>query len=195
MDAAGPVNEFVAGKPIASVDEAVVRAIADFYAEVYARDPKRIALADTPFPGRLRRDLCFLNEVGVIDDPLAAGLDAAAARLAPEQVWVGFDYTDAVLKNFVVLPESARICAVDVESLSADRLLGTGVAKALYLWLEPARTRLLDALDARGVPDFRSYWPFVELHFHCARARRDLERGDRPLDLAAFDALLERAGS
>ena len=84
--------------------------------------------------------------------------------LAPASLWVGHDCTDTILKNFVRTPEG-RIRAVDVESLGADQLLGSGAAKACLRWLGPERERFLARLRTAGVPDFFAYLPFVELCF------------------------------
>jgi hypothetical protein len=183
--------EFVEGEPIRKVEEGVVRAIAGFYADVYSNDPTCVPLADTSFPHRLGRDLLFLNEVGVIDDTLKGQLDAAAERLAPERVWIGFDYTDAVLKNFVTLPGSKRICAVDVESLECDQMLGFGLGKALERWLEPHRKLFLDCLDASEAPDLSESLGYAELSFLAFWTRMGfLEQKWRFVDAARFERFL-----
>ena len=89
----------------------------------------------------------------------------SALPLAPDQVWVGFDYTDPVLKNFVAAADDGRICAIDVESLEADQLIGFGVAKALLRWMEPDRDVFLAHLAATRCPNFQPHFDFVELSF------------------------------
>ena len=103
--------EFVEGERIHGIDEQLVRAVAEFYGDVYAREASLVPLVETPFDARLRSDLRFLHEVEVIDDAAYRDLSAAAERLAPERVWVGFDYTDAVLKNFIVRPATSILHA------------------------------------------------------------------------------------
>lgn len=179
--------EFIPGARPGPVDAALARRVADFFADLYAREPRLVPLEDTPFAGRLQRNLRFLGEVGVLDADLRGDLERAAARLRPKEVWVGFDYTDAVLKNFVAAEDDGRICAVDVESLAADELMGVGVAKAAERWLGPHRDAFLDHLWRPGVPDLRPVLPFVELHFLAHwTARAFLERKWRFVDAARF---------
>lgn len=157
--------DFLPGHALGPVDEKLARQLADFFAELYARAPRLLPAAATPFPARLRRNLRVLSEVGVLEATLRADLERAAERLAPDTLWVGFDYTDAVRKNFIAAADDGRICAVDVESLAADELIGVGFAKAAERWLGSYRDAFLDQLRQPGVPDFLPYLPFVELYF------------------------------
>jgi hypothetical protein len=180
--------DFVEGHRPGPVDEKLARAVADFFAELYAREARLVPADRTPFPARLRRNLRFLHGVGVLDAALAADLQAAVLGCAPDRVWVGFDYTDAVLKNFIAAADDGRICAVDVESLAADELIGVGFAKASERWLGPHRDAFLDQLFRPGVPDFRPYLPFVELHFLAHWTQRAfMERKWRFVDAARFE--------
>lgn len=180
--------EFVDGTPIQEVDERVVKKIADFYAVVYARRPRLVDTAEFPCLRRLHRDLRFLNQVRVLGDSAYRELDAAAERLTPKQVWVGFDYTDPVLKNFVITRDSGRVCAVDVESLQDDQLIGTGVAEARVRWLGPFLEVFFDHLAREGVPDFQSHFPFVELCYLATRTKVGfLKKNWRFVNPALFD--------
>lgn len=156
--------QFVDGQRLAEVDEPALAKLADFYAAVYSRRPRQVALADRPYVRRIDQNLRFLNQVGVLSDTTRRDLEAVARRLAPERVWIGFDYLDPVLKNFVIRNDG-QLCAVDVESLFDEQLIGTGVAKACVHWLEPFRDDVLARLAGAGAPDFQSYFGFVELAF------------------------------
>ena len=68
------------------------------------------------------------------------------------------------VKNFLLDP-TGRLMAVDVESLGADQLIGSGAAKACARWIGAQRAPFLASLRSAGAPDFQSYWPFVELSF------------------------------
>jgi hypothetical protein len=185
--------DFIDGDPITGADESSVRKLAEFYAGVYAREPRLVALADTPFAMRLRSDLRFLAEVGVLDAHAGKGLLAAAEGLAPEQVWLGFDYTDPVRKNFVVAKESARICAVDVESLECDQLLGFGLGKAFARWLEPQRELFLECLADSDAPDLSQNLPYAELCFLAFWTKMGfLEQKWRYVDVSHFERFLSR---
>lgn len=160
--------DYVRGTRPSGDDAGFVELLADFFATLYRRAPRRMRLADTAVPARLERDLRFLGNVGVIGETHAAELRRTAARLAPEEVWVGFDYVDPVLKNFVVTPEGGGMRAVDVEALCDDELLGTGVARALARWAEPHRPVLLERVMRGEAPDFGRYFGYVELSFTAA---------------------------
>ena len=184
--------EFVEGEAVSAADEATVRGVAEFYGDVYARGARRVALRDTPFPGRLGSDLNFLREVGVLDEQVYEGLCRASQRLAPEQVWLGFDYTDAVLKNFVRRPGSGRICAVDVESLECDQLLGFGLGKAFVRWLEPQRKFFLECLENSPAPDLRESLEYAELCFLAFWTKMGfLEQKWRYVDAGHFERFLK----
>ena len=160
--------DYVEGSPIVQPDTRVVEKIADFYAATYSRSARRVDVADTPFVPRLQRDLRFLNRVGILSDAAYRDLGAAVERLVPDRVWVGFDYTDAVLKNFIVTDTDGLVCGIDAESLRRDQLIGTGVANALARWLGPFQDRFLQRLFRDEIPDFRPYLPFVELCYASA---------------------------
>ena len=159
--------EFIDGARLRKkdVDEGVVEKMAELYADVYTRRPRLVDVTEFPFLPRLHRDLGFVNQVGLLADGACRELDMAAERLAPKQVWVGFDYIDPVLKNFVITRDGGRACAVDIESLQDNHLIGTGVARARMGWLGPFLDRFFERLVHKGVPDFRPYFPFVELYF------------------------------
>ncbi|MEW6298411.1 MAG: hypothetical protein AB1671_11800 [Thermodesulfobacteriota bacterium] len=180
--------EFIEGTPIQTADERVVKQIADFYAAVYARSPDQVPAAETPFPRRLRQHLRFLHQVGVLTDDAHRDLEAAAARLTPARVWVGFDYTDPVLKNFVLAPRGDRVCAVDVESLRGNQLIGTGMVKACVRQLGAFRHVFFAHLAQKPVPNFQAYLPFVELALLAAQTQKAfLQRKWRYVRPALFD--------
>ncbi len=188
--------EYVAGSAIREVDADIVAKVADLYAAIYARRPRRVAVAETPFPDRLQRDLRFLNQMGVLTDDAYRDLEAFAARSMPPEVWIGFDYTDPVLKNFVIARESGRACAVDVESLLDGQLIGTGVAKACVRWLEPFREVFFDHLIRPEVPDFHTYFPYVELCFLATWTKMGfLEQKWKYVDSGHFDRFRGAPGS
>lgn len=164
--------------------------LADFYATLYRRNPHYLAIEDTPFAQRLQRDLRFLNQVGFLDRDAYRDLQASARRITPRQVWVGFDYMDPVLKNFVVRTDSGCICVIDVESVFDGNLIGSGIAKAGVHWLqqelfETVRARLAGYGD---VPDFFSYFPFIELQFLARWTKTKFLTGKRKfLDRRRFE--------
>jgi hypothetical protein len=179
--------EFVDGERPRAGSAQVVDGVADLLAVLMRRAPVRQPLAETPFLHELCVDLRFLAEVGVLAPQVSAALQERARRLAPDTVWVGYDCTDAILKNFVSTP-GGRVRAVDVESLGAGQLLGSGAAKACLRWVGAERGRFLDRLRGAGVPDFASYLPFVELCFLAFWTKSSfLEGKSRYVDPALFE--------
>jgi hypothetical protein len=180
--------EFVSGTSIRKADERIVEMMADFFAAVYTRQPRQADGIESPYLWRLRRDLRFLSQVGVLANGAYRELDAVAVRLIPKQIWIGFDYTDPKLNNFVITEGNKQVCAVDVESLRDNQLMGVGVAKACVRWLEPFRTVFFDHMTHGPAPDFLSYFPFVELCLLANWAkRRFFEKKWKFVDPARFD--------
>ena len=157
--------EYVEGNSIKSVDEKFVLKIAEFYATVYGKNPALLDVKNSPYQGGLLQDLRFLHQIGVLTQASYLDIQAGVPALTPEQVWVGYDYTDPVLKNFILRPENGRICVVDVDGLAGNQLLGIGVAKACVRWLGPYQALFFSSLANHGAPDFQKYFGFVELCF------------------------------
>ena len=157
--------EFVEGHPIKKIDEPLVRKMADFYSRLYAESPRLVETDKTIFPDRLDRDLHFLNQVGILSDGLLGELRKSTDILRPNHCWIGFDYTDPVRKNFVFNPKTQLLCAVDVEGLVSEYLIGMGAAKALVRWLNPFKDEFLRLMAINDGPDFQAYYGFIELCF------------------------------
>lgn len=157
--------EFVDGRAVTVADPKPVEAVAGFYAALHRNGPRLATLEDSRLLLRLSRDLDFLCQAGVIDGGRHDRLGEAAQRLAPEALWMGLDYVDPVLKNFVLRDDGAGLCAVDAESLVDDYPLGTGIAKALLHWLRPWEEDFWAHFEAAGGPAIRGAFPFVELCF------------------------------
>jgi hypothetical protein len=179
--------EYVEGERLRQADGEVLAQLADFFAVLYRREPRCEPIEATPFAWALHRDLRFLRDVGVLSQGAHRRLEEIADTLAPKQVWVGYDCTDAILKNFV-RDRDGRVRGVDVESLGADQLLGSGVAKAAVRWLGPLRNAFLEELRERELPGFIPYFPFVELSFLAFWQKSSfLEKKRRFVDPSLFD--------
>jgi hypothetical protein len=180
--------EFVTGVSIEKVDESIVEKVADFYATVYSQYPRYIDAAESPFPHRLHQDLRFLHQTGILTDSVYQEVDGVGKSLTPKNLWVGFDYTDPVLKNFLILPEHGSVCAIDVDGLAGNQLLGMGVAKACIRWLDPYRDLFFHHLIRQDVPDFRSDFSFIELCFLAKWTKRAfLEKDWKVIDPSLFN--------
>lgn len=157
--------EFVPGQLIREIDEPLVEKMAIFYSRLYSEAPRLVETNKTIFPDRLDRDLYFLNQVGIVSDGLLVELRKSVDILCPNHCWIGFDYTDPVKKNFVLHPTTQMLCAIDVEGLVNEHLIGMGAAKALVRWLNPFKNEFLRLLTTKGVPDIQAYYGFIELCF------------------------------
>jgi hypothetical protein len=184
--------DFVEGRRVERVDAQLVERMAELLAVLNKRDPRHVPIGETPFLHALHVDLRFLRQAEVLGAEAYRDLDAVAEATAPSSVWVGYDCTDAILKNFV-LADDGRLVAVDVESLGADQLIGSGTAKACLRWLGEYRVAFLDRLRALGAPDFRAYLPFVELSFLAFWTKASLLEGKRRyVDAALFERFRAR---
>ena len=168
--------EFVPGDPLARLGVEDADALARFYARIHRGGSRLVAIGESGQIARAERDLAFLQEVGVVDRSAASDLGAALAALAPDAVHIGWDYTDAVAKNFVRRADGS-LAGIDVEALREDALVGTGVAKCLVNADGPHRERLLAALASRSDLDLAPTLPFVELCFSLAWLRNRCLKG------------------
>jgi hypothetical protein len=157
--------EFIEGHPLKVIDQSVVERMAEFYSRLYSETPRLVDTETTLFPDRLDRDLNFLNQVGILSKNVWEELRNSAHVLRPKHCWIGYDYTDPVRKNFVLNPRTQSLCAVDVEGLVREHLIGMGAAKALVRWLNPFKDEFLRLLVSNHVPDVQPYYGFIELCF------------------------------
>ena len=184
--------EYIEGSPLVDVDATLVKKIADFYAATYRHSAQTVNLTETVALYRLQRDLSLLNQVGVLSESVYHNLSSIAEKLAPESVWIGFDYVDAVRKNFIVTHRDGLVCGVDVDSLRKDQLIGTGVISALTHWLGPLQNAFFQHLFRDGVPDFRPYLPFIELCYLAAWTKMYFfEKKKKRIDPGRFERFCE----
>jgi hypothetical protein len=170
--------EYIEGAPLGSATPEAVDGVARVLSTLHRRAPREVPLAETSLLDDLQVDLRFLADVGVLTPERSEALATRARALAPRCVWLGYECTDAIAKNFVRTPEGS-VRAIDVESLGGDQLIGIGAAKACLRWLGPERKRLLAGLRSGGSPDFESYLPFAELVFLAFWTKSSLLEGKR----------------
>lgn len=184
--------DFVPGEPLDASRPEHVEGVIGLFAELYREAPRRVPLPDTLIHQRLMRDLEFLREVSVLTARLADALADAAAKLRPEQVWMGFEYIDPLCRNFIVAPGGVR--AIDVEALYDESLLGIGPAKARLRWLDIAPDTLLEKLSRHGAPDLRDQFDYASLCQLAAYSKQKVFRGRRrSIRPNAFEQILKRA--
>jgi len=183
--------EYIEGDRLREVNRDTLEKLAALFAVMYRRDPLLVPTEKTHHNHALHVDLSFLHSVGVLDAKRYRELDAMADRITPDALWIGYDCTDAIRKNFVLCPDG-QVRAIDVESLRANVPIGSGTAKASVRWLGSDREFFLDALTKHSVPDFRPYMSFLELAF-CAFWQKNcvLERKKRFIDPDLFDRFVD----
>jgi hypothetical protein len=183
--------EFVEGAPLNG--PAPLEELARLFAALYKLDARRVTRMERGYDGEAARDVALLGELGVIGRDVAQRLVAFAARSAPDNAWVGYDYNDPRPQNFLRGANGA-LRALDVESIRRDVLIGTGVARAALRWPGLDRTRLLARLAELGAPDFGSYLDFLELAFVAAWTKRCvLQRKTRLIDRGLLERMAARA--
>lgn len=177
--------EFVEGRAIQAGLEADRKALAECFAALHAAEPVEVALADTRLVRQLETDLNFLHHADILSERQWTALRKQAVALAPDRVWLGLDYIDPVLKNFV--SRDGRIVIIDLESLARGCLLGTGIAKSTLHWLDQRDTFAGEVIEL-GAPDFRPQLDFAHLALLSGWTKRKLLSGKRSrIKPALFD--------
>jgi len=179
--------EFVEGRPLERAGPEVAAELAECLAALYRVDPRRVPAAQLAPERAMLRHLRQLVRLGAIPAHQESRLGERIDALRPDALWIGFDYTDLRRKNCIREP-GGRIRIVDVESVAAAELLGTGLARGLGGWLAPWREEMLGALVRAGAPDLREQMPFVELRQRLAWTLRSVLLGKWELvDPRRFD--------
>jgi hypothetical protein len=169
--------EYVEGRPLANpLAPADCDRLAGFFAVLYAQERRSVACRGSGRVDEVVADLAFLSQAGVLDASAERELAAAAAALAPERLEVGYDYLDAIPRNFLDASDG-RLVAVDVEELFPDQPLGGGVAKAALRIPGADRDRLLAGIRSGAALDLAPAMPFVELAFLAGWTKRALLKG------------------
>lgn len=186
--------EFVQGQAICRVDTSNLARLADFYAAVYRRRHRLVALRETTEWHDFYRDLAFLHDTELLSGRLHQELIAQSDEIVPTMVWQGFDYTDPITANLVCRETDGVVCAIDIKNLYSETLIGRGIAKARSRWLSDALTEpFFEQLLAKGAPDVRGYLPFLEILHQVTRAKGMIVRGQiRSLQPTALNQRLER---
>lgn len=170
--------EFVEGRPLARFDAGVAEPMAAFFARIHEGGASRSSPAASGDLARARRDLAFLHDVGVLGTGDRESLGRALERLAPPELWVGWDYTDAVPKNLVQRPDGS-LAGVDVECLIPEGLVGIGIAKSLARGDAGYRDRFWPAFQRLCSLDLAAAFPFVELCFQLRWLKNRCLKGSR----------------
>jgi hypothetical protein len=185
--------EYVEGARVGADDADLPDRLATLLAGLY-----RAASATLPATGpfgaeAVRADLEVLARAGVLPRHTADSVATLLDPLVPPAVWVGCDHTDLLVKN-MLRREDGSLCLIDVESVVTNEAVGTGFAKACARWIGPRRDEFVAALRRQPeLPDFLSYFPYVEIRFLASWSKRSLLL-DKPklVQAALFDEWIAR---
>lgn len=156
--------QYIEGDLVESQDKSLTPKLAEFYAYLYGKNS--IEVSAERYVRELERDLQFLRDMSVLPEDLWVELSQLKEKVSPPAVWVGMDYTDAILKNFVIESTTGRLYAIDVESLQEDKLIGVGLAKAHMRWLVDSELeKIVMYMKEVDSPAFYEYFQFIELCF------------------------------
>jgi hypothetical protein len=181
--------EFVEGQRPEAGNRMHRAALATLFARLHAIGARRAELKQTGLHTALLTALEFLDPCRVLDASRYRSLLARARALAPETLWVGLDYVDPVLKNFIMRDGEAVI--IDLESLKIDSPLGTGIAKSVLHWLGEERDAFAARVIEQGALDFLDQLDYVQLCLVSAWTKRKLLAGKRRrIDIGHFDRCL-----
>ncbi len=183
--------EYVEGRQLARIGREAADALARFYARIHEGGTYLAVTADTRIIEDVRRDLDFLRNTEVIDVACAEQVAETLASLAPPRVLLGWDYTDAVPKNFV-WREDGTLVGIDVEALRSDGLVGIGIAKSLSRGDDSYRADFLEAFGKVSRLDLEPQLPLAELCFQVRSLKRRLLKGS-PLDPAGLARFRSRS--
>ena len=165
--------EFVEGAALGRDGPAPVGELGRLFRTLYRVGAAVLAREDRDFARDVVRDLDLLRRVGVIDAETHARLERHAESSCPTRAWTGCDYVDARPRNFL-RGADGRLVVIDVESLVAGELLGTGAARAWLRWPGVGREALLAELSAPDLPRVADYADFLELRFAARWTKRCL---------------------
>lgn len=179
--------EYVPGRLANLADPADRERLLECFVRLYCAAPST-AMDPSRYTARLQRDLEFLNASGVLQPERVDQLQALELRLRPSQVLVGYDYIDPLGKNFVI--QGDRAVAIDIEALTADSLLGTGLAKAALRWPFDPSAAVLAGLTAASGPMLQNQLSWVRLCFLGDYFKQKLLQG-KPghIQVAAFSMI------
>lgn len=181
--------EFIEGAALDPGAPAPQQELAALFATFYARGPRAVADA-APLQAEVATQLRLLRDFGVLDAATLRGLETRCLRDPPPALWRGIDYLDARPGNFL-RDAAGRLRIIDIESVAADELLGTGAARAWLRWPGVSREALLREVALKGGPELAPAAPFLELRFAAAWTLRSLlMRKPKLVDPALFRRLL-----
>ena len=180
--------EFIDGAELDPQAQAPQPELAALFATLYATGPRLPADA-LALRAEVEGQLGLLRELGVLDQGLQRTLRGRALSGPPPPLWRGVDYLDARPGNFL-RDGGGRLRIIDLESVAADEVQGTGAARAWLRWPGISRDALVQEIARRGGPDLAPAAAFLELRFAASWTLRSLlMRKPKLVDPALFRRL------
>jgi hypothetical protein len=187
--------EYVEGARVSADEGDLPARLAALLAGLYGTATATAPTTGTFGADAVRDDLEILARAHALPRHTVESVATLLDPLVPPAVWVGCDHTDLLVKN-MLRREDGSLCLIDVESVVASEAVGTGFAKACARWIGPRRDEFIAALRRQpAVPDFLSYFPYVEIRFLASWSKRSLLL-DKPklVQAALFDEWIARNG-
>jgi hypothetical protein len=158
--------EYIEGKLLDgdAMDEQLCKQFAQFYVDLYSIDYKHVDAQ--PYLHELQKTLQFHQDMKIITPDEHKSLSEHLAEITPSKVWQGYDYTDAITKNFLISSGDKKLIAIDIESIQADSLLGCGPAKAFARWMSSSNfNSVMNHIMNQEGPAFYENMDFIHLYF------------------------------
>lgn len=156
--------EYLEGKLLTDMNESLCAEFANLFANLYKKSSKRVCAEK--YLTHIENNLEFLHKINIIDYRQQQKLLSLLGMKTPNEIWVGFDYTDAIASNFLIERNSNRIFAIDIDSLNENCLLGTGLVKANTIWMQDHYLNsIIKLMKKQEIPDFYDDLLFIKLHF------------------------------
>lgn len=183
--------EFIDGAPLDPSAPAPEAELAGLFAAFYSRAPRPLGRESGSLRAEVAGQLRLLRDFGVLDAATLRGVEDRGLAEPLPSLWRGFDYLDARPGNFLRDP-SGRLRIIDLESVAADEVLGTGAARAWLRWPGVSRETLLQGIARAGGPELGPAAAFLELRFAVGWTLRSiLMRKPKLVDPALFRRLVQ----
>lgn len=181
--------EFIEGAPLDASAPAPEAELAALFAAFYTRAPRPLTGESGALRDEVAGQLRLLRDFGVLDAATLRGVETRGLAEPLPALWRGFDYLDARPGNFL-RDATGRLRIIDLESVAADEVLGTGAARAWLRWPGVSRESLLQGIAKAGGPQLGPAAAFLELRFAVGWTLRSiLMRKPKLVDPALFRRL------
>ena len=156
--------EYMQGRLLSNMNDSLCPEFASLYADLYTKSPHQVCAKK--FLTHIEINLDFLQKINIIDYRQQQKLLSLLGRITPQKIWIGYDYADAILSNFLIERKTNKLFAIDIDSIRQDCLMGTGLAKANTIWMQDNHLdTVINLMKQQKTPNFYKDLQFIKLHF------------------------------